>query len=82
MHSKRCYQICICSVSLEKLESFENTGLQYYFPENVRCNLTFYESENFYSPTQFSSENFKFPFSKKISLTWGEKCEKLKSKEW
>ena len=48
MHSKRCYQISICSVSLEKLESFENTGLQYYFPENFRCNLTFYESENFY----------------------------------
>ena len=22
-------------------------GLQYYFPENVRCNLTYYESENF-----------------------------------
>ena len=62
MHSKRCYQICICSVSLEKLESFENTGLQYYFPENVRCNLTFYESENFYSPTHFLIGKFQVSF--------------------
>ena len=27
---------------LEKLK-----GLQYYFPENVRCNSTYYESEDF-----------------------------------
>ena len=25
----------------------------------------------------FESEKFKFPFSTKISLTWGVKCEKL-----
>ena len=40
-------------------------GLQYYFPENFRCNLTFYESENFsYSSLHhvFESENFRFPF--------------------
>ena len=25
----------------------------------------------------FESEKFRFPFSTKISLTWGVKCEKL-----
>ena len=39
-------------------------GLQYYFPENFRCNLTFYESDNFSNSSLhriFESENFRFP---------------------
>ena len=48
MHSKPCYKSCICSVVLGQLESFRNhLGPQYYFPENFRCNFSFYESENF-----------------------------------
>ena len=55
-------------------------GLQYYFAENFKCNLTFYESEDF---SDFSvhnileSKNFRFPFSKKNSVSWVVKCEKL-----
>ena len=40
-------------------------GLQYYFLENFKCNLTYYKSENFSdsSPQHiFESENFRFPF--------------------
>ena len=40
-----------------------------FFPENFSCNLTFHEI--------FGSENFRFPFSTKNSLTWGVKQEKL-----
>ena len=70
MHSKRCYNICICSVILGELESFQNyTGLEYFFPENFRCNLTYYESETFsdsFLHHIFESENFRFPlFSEK-----------------
>ena len=38
-------------------------GLQYYFPENFRCNLKFYESEIFsdsFFNRIFDSENFCF----------------------
>ena len=86
MHSKWCYNICICSVILGELKSFRNykslQGLQYYFPENVRCNLTFYESENFSDSSLhhiLESENFRFPFhfSKKNCVTWVIKYEKL-----
>ena len=55
-------------------------GLQYYFPENFRCNLTFYESQNFSDSSVhyiLESENFRFPFSKKNSVSWVVKCEKL-----
>ena len=45
----------------------------YYFPENSRCN--FPDS----SPHPISeSENFRFPFSKKNSLTWGVNEKKVK----
>ena len=86
MHSKWCYNICICSVILGELKSFRNykslQALQYYFPENVRCNLTFYESENFSDSSLhhiLESENFRFPFhfSKKNCVTWVIKYEKL-----
>ena len=56
-------------------------GLQYYFPDNFRCNLKFYESKNFSRVRKdrhiFESENFRFPFSTKNCLTWGVKCAKL-----
>ena len=53
-------------------------GLQYYLPENFRCNLAHYEKENFFDSSLhhiFESENFKFLFPSKNSLTWGVKCE-------
>ena len=53
---KRGRAIWVCSKLL---------GFQYYFPENFRCNLTFYESENFSNSSPhriFESENFRFPF--------------------
>ena len=46
-------------------------GLQYYFPENFRCNLTYYESEDFSDSSLhhlFQSENVRFPFSTKPNL--------------
>ena len=58
-------------------------GLKNYFPENFRCKLTFYESENFSDSSLhhiLEAKNFRFScglFCTKNSLTWGEKCEKL-----
>ena len=53
-------------------------GLLYYFPENFRCNLTNYKSENSSVSSLhhlFDSENFRFLFfyDKKLSLAWGSK---------
>ena len=45
-----------------------------------QINLTFQESKNFSNSSLhriFESENFRFPFSAKNSLTQGAKCEKL-----
>ena len=75
MHSERRYKICICSVIVEELETFRN-----YFPENFRCNFTYYESENFSVPSLLAFLNSKiegFLFSTKKSLTLGMKWEKL-----
>ena len=50
------------------------------FLENFRYNFKFYESENFSDSSLhrlFESENFRFPFPTKNSLTCGLKCEKL-----
>ena len=48
MHSKRRYEICICSVILGELEYFRNNkDFSSIFPENFRCNLTYFECENF-----------------------------------
>ena len=47
-------------MSLSKLP-----GLQYYFPEDFRSNLMYYEGENFSDSSVhhiFESENFRFPF--------------------
>ena len=54
--------------------------ISYYFPENVRCDLTFYKCENFSDSSLhhiLESENFTFPFSKKNIVTWVVKNEKL-----
>ena len=50
MHSKRCYKICTCSVTLgREVESFRNyKGFSIIFPENLTGNLSNYESENFF----------------------------------
>ena len=51
---------------------FEITRASVFFPENFRCNLTFYESENFSDSSLhyiLESENFRFPFSTKNSVT-------------
>ena len=40
-------------------------GIQNYFPENFRCNLTYYEGDNFsdtFFHHIFESENFRIPF--------------------
>ena len=74
MHFKAPYNICICSLTLGQL------GLQYDFPENFRCNLSFNERENFSDSSLhdiLESENFRFLFSAKNSVTWRVKDEKL-----
>ena len=64
-----------------QLEFFRNyNGLQYYFPENFSCNLKFYESGSFSDSSVhriFDSENFRFPFSRKKSLTLESEMGKL-----
>ena len=81
MHSKRRYKTFICSVILGEVKSFRNyKGFSNYFSERFRCNLTFYESENFSdSSLQYilESENFRSPFSKKNSVRWVVKYGKL-----
>ena len=64
MYSKRRYKICIYSVILGGTWVFSKLqGLQYYFSENFRCNLKFYESENFSdSSLHRSFESRKFFF--------------------
>ena len=78
MHSKRRYKIAIWLVILGELKSFR-IGFEYYFSVNFyRCNLTVYESDNFSSLRHIlESENFRFPFSKKSSVNWVVKSEKL-----
>ena len=75
MHSKDRYKIWTCS----DLSLFEITSASVLFCENFRCNLTYYESENFSDSSLhhiFESENFRFPFCTKNSLTWALKCKK------
>ena len=67
---RRRYKICTCSGVLGQFEVFSKLqGLQYYFPENFRCNFKFYECENCSDSSLhriFESENFRFPFSNLI----------------
>ena len=66
MHSNRRYKICICSDILGALEYFRNynyKGLQHYFPENFRCNLTYQLKVRIFliAPHHiFESEHFSF----------------------
>ena len=68
----------ISSVILGELKSFRNyKGFSITFP---RCNLTFCESENFSDPSLhhiLESEIFRFPFSKKNSVTRVVEYEKF-----
>ena len=62
-------------LSLETLE-----GFKYYFAATFTCNLTYYEIETFsYSSLHriFQSENFRFPFFSKNSLTCEVKVQKI-----
>ena len=81
IHSKRRYKICIRFGHPRGLWVFSKLqGLQTYFPKNFRCNLSFYESEQFSDSSLnhiFESENVRFTFSMKNSISWGVKCEKL-----
>ena len=58
-------------------------GLRYYFPENFRCNLKFYESEIFsdsFFNRIFDSENFCFLCEKLLNLgseTWKIKLQRI-----
>ena len=85
-HSKRRHKICVCSVILGELESFQNyKGFSIIFPkilEAIRGNSTHYESANFSdSPPHhifciFESENFSFPLSYEKQPNLG--CKMLK----
>ena len=54
----------------------------YYFPENFRCNLTYYKWDIFWflnSPSHFWIWKFKVSFfPKKNGLTWEVKCDSIK----
>ena len=87
MHFRRRCKICICSAILGQLGSFRNCKVrasEYYCPENFRCNLKFYESNNFSDSSFhliFESEKFRIPFSTKNILTWGSEMQKIKLKK-
>ena len=80
MRSKRCQQIFICSVILGELISlFEIARASVLFSKNFRCNLTFYESENFSdssTPSHFRIRKFRLSLSKENSVTCVIKYEK------
>ena len=82
MHSRRPYKIFICSVILSEFKSFRNyKSFRIIFSEKFRCNVKFYESENFSDSSLrhiLESENFRFLLSKKNSVTWVVKYKKIK----
>ena len=64
MHSERCYKILYLFGHLRGSWVFSKLQeLQYYFPENFRPNLTFYESENFSDSSVHHILNPKFQVS-------------------
>ena len=82
MHSKWRYKICICSVILGELEAFRNYkgfNVQDFSEKNLDAVDRFAKVRIFLIPLYhiFESENFRFPFLKKISLTEGVKYEQL-----
>ena len=72
--------MCIRSVILGELENYIiltrnwKGFIQYYFPENFRCNLLYCESKNFaysFFRHMFEFENFSLPFFyEKYNLLW------------
>ena len=59
-----------CSVILGELKTFRNyRGCRYYFSKTFRADSSLHHI--------LESENFRFAFSKKISVTWVVKYEKL-----
>ena len=73
-HFKRRYKIGSCSVTLGDFVSCRNyKGFRIIFPEIFRCNLSFYECENFSD----SSLNHIFWIYEKQHFPWGVKCDKL-----
>ena len=70
------FERCILSSTMKFVSARSSKGtwvfskllrLWYYFPEYLRCNLTYYESNNLEFPiplsiTFFESENFRFRF--------------------
>ena len=76
--SKRRCKIFICSFILKELEVFRVKGTVIFaIPENFRSNCTFYESENFSHNHVFESENFRFPFLRKLAKQIAEKNVRL-----
>ena len=60
-------------------------GLQYYFTDNFRCNLTCYECKNFSDSsliTFLSPKILGFSLPTKNNSTWVVNCEKLKFKNF
>ena len=54
--------------------------IQYYFPENFRCNLAHNDGENCFDSSLhhlFKSENFRFTFSYKIVGNLLDKLRKV-----
>ena len=66
MHFKWRYKfVSRYSAILGELESLKLRGIQNYFPKNFRCNLMYYEGDNFsdsFFHLIFESENFRIPF--------------------
>ena len=87
MHSKCHYKIFYLSGHPMGTWAFSKLqGLrQFYFPENFRCDLAYYEGGIFFliplSITFFNPKIFGFLFCTKNSLTWGVKCETKKKKK-
>ena len=75
MHSKGRYKIFISLAILGELESFRNYKDFSIILQKIldAILITYYESENF-----SESENVRFPFCTKNSLTWAVKCKELK----
>ena len=83
MDSKWRYKICISVFGHSRgtwvFSKFR--GIQDYFPENFRCNLTYYEADkfsDFFFHHIFESDNFRIPlYLRKIALLgeWNVKNE-------